>query len=102
MTTAMKYMRWLAWSAYYLFIPESKDFGWYMQKIIRTRKPWKKFRPNLFHSDAGRQWQIWFSDEMSYTVSGLTLKVDAMISEETGQVVGLDIWDESLAAIARR
>jgi len=67
-----------------------------MQRSIRTWPPWRKFRPGVWHNDEGKEWHIFLSGEQAYT-ERRTIEVDAHICEETGRIVGFDVWDSTLA-----
>ena len=63
----------------------------------RTRPPWWRFKPFLYRNEEGGMWEIYLSESESYVKSGM-LEVELMCSQETGEVVGLNIWDERLRA----
>ena len=92
----MSYIRWLFWELVYLFRRTPKDLGGFLIMSHRRRRPWWKFKPNLFHSDAGSEWHIYFEDAQCYTASRIMLMVDLHIAFDGSRVTGLNIWDESL------
>ncbi len=92
-------VKWAFWNAVYLFRPSSKDLAAYLTRGGRTRWPWRKFKPAVLRNDDGKQWEIYLSDDMSYTDSQVMLKVLAHISMETGNIVGFTVWDETLKRI---
>lgn len=102
----MKLLRWLLWSCYYL--PQRCRYGrdWnsldaYLLRTERTRWPWKKFRPNLSRSTLGNRWDVWLKGDPSYTARRI-LDLEVMISEETGEIIGLKLWDSDLEPKAAR
>ncbi len=92
----MKWLRWIMWSLLYAARPRPKELAGYLRQTERTWPPWRKFRPNVYRSDEGKEWHVWFRDERAYTISRQSLQVDLHIGMESGEIVGLDIWDESL------
>lgn len=99
--TLTRFVRWLFWKAYYLPQPRPRDLGAYLIRGTRTRWPWKKFHPNVWHNDDGNMWEVWLADEQSYTVSGQSMPVELHISMETGRVMGFNVWDETLLQMKR-
>ena len=92
---AATYLRWLGWMLYYLPRRRPKELGPWLIRAERTRPPWWKFKPNVWHNDHGRQWEVYFKDDMDFCRIQ-TMQVDAHISQETGEIVGLTIYDETL------
>jgi hypothetical protein len=91
----MKYIKWFFWKIWYLFIPESRDLLTYLIKLDRIRSPWWKFKPSMYHNDDGKEWEIWFEHEQGYTEKR-TIQVEAVIGMDTGNIVGITIFDEVL------
>jgi hypothetical protein len=89
----MVFLRWLFWRAYYLLPPYPRDLSGFLLFQRRTRCPWKKFKPYMYHSDNGEHWDVWFNDAMCYT-KRVSLPVEIDVCNETGQIVGLTIFDE--------
>lgn len=52
------------------------------------RPPWK---PNVFYNSDGDILEIWLSDECSYA-KWLTPHVTVMLSSETDEIVGFQVW----------
>lgn len=90
-----RYVKWLFWTVVYFFTPHSKDFDKAMTRLLRTRNPWWKFKPFIYHSDDGNMWQIYLEDEAHY-VERRTLTLECHVGQESGRIVGFDIWDETL------
>lgn len=95
MDTALKYFAWAWWCLFYAVTPRPKDLGDFIISHSRRRVPWWKFKPNVYHSDDGKQWRVSFKGEDSYTRT-MQLQVEARIDRETEEIVGLTIWDEIL------
>jgi len=91
----MKLAKWFFWTLAYLVRPRPRDLDGLIRKGIRTRKPWWTFKAHLFHNADGRQWQIYLTDEQSYTRRG-GIEADLHIGMDTGDIVGLTIWDGTL------
>ena len=103
--TIFRYLRWLAWTLWYL--PQRQPryirldgLRAQLLRMERTRRPWWKWKPGIWHNTDGRQWHVTFSDEQDYTICG-TLKAELHIGQETGDIVGLTIFDETLRAKAK-
>ena len=92
----MKTLKYLFWVAYYSFGPRPKGLKAYRRRDQRTRSPWRKFKPYLYHNNGGKFWQIRLANDEAYTITCKTLDVQLHISEETGEVVGFDVTDRSL------
>ncbi len=92
----MKWLRWIMWSLFYAVRPRPEDLAGYLRRIGQTSPPWRTFRPNVYRSDEGKEWHVWFRDEQAYVISRQSLQVDLHIGMESGEIVGLTIWDESL------
>ncbi len=92
----MKTLKYLFWVAYYLLQPRPKDLAACMKRDQRTRSPWQKFKPYIYHNNGGKFWEIRLANDQSYTITCKTLDVELHISEKTGKVVGFDVTDRSL------
>ncbi len=98
----IKFIVWLWWKVVYFLRPFPKDANLplaeiesYITMAHRTRWPWWKFKPIVWHNDDGNGWEIYFSDEGDYSECR-TLKVDCCIGRDTGKIVGLYIPDKEL------
>ena len=91
----MRYLTWLMWTFAYLFRPKPTELVAYLTRSERTRPPWWKFKPSLYHNDAGKQWEIWFDNESCYSQTSV-ISVTAHVGMESGEIVGFTIWDETL------
>jgi len=94
----MNWLRWIFWCAVYLVRRRPADLDAWLLYAVRTRSPWWVFCPSVYWNDDGNQWHVVLSDESSYTRSRQMLQVDLHIGHESGRIVGLNIWDESLRA----
>jgi len=92
----MKYMRWAFWRVVYLFLRKPRDLTDWLTKSERIRPPWWQFRPNVWHNDDGRMWHVWLDNESAYTKSEQDLRVELHVGQETGRIVGFNVWDENL------
>lgn len=52
-------------------------------------------RPCLVRNDAMKEWCVWLKDEPSYCEKR-TISTDVYVSTVTGEVIGVEIWDEHL------
>lgn len=93
------FARWAFWRTWYLFHRERdggvEELVRWMQRSNRKRWPWWTFKPHLYRNDDGNMWQVYLSDESTYT-ERRTLKLDVHISQDTGDIVGMNLWDETL------
>ena len=87
---------WLFWTVSYSVRPRERDLDKWLKRTQRTWWPWWKFKPNVLYNEHGRMWQIYLSDELSYTAMR-TIKVPVHISDETGKIIGLDLSDYVLS-----
>ncbi len=94
MKTVGAYLRWLGWSAFYLFVPKPKDLDAHLTRGWRTRPPWWTFKPCVWHNDDGKQWEVWFRNDIGYTTTEW-VRCEVHRSFETDEIVGLTIWDET-------
>lgn len=90
-----KFILWLFWNIVYAFKKHSTDFGDGMVMIERCVWP-RTFKPYVRHNDDGNMWHVYFTDERDY-VQRQPIDVEVHIGEESGDIVGLTIWDETLA-----
>ena len=67
----------------------------YLIRATRTRWPLRKFKPSVWHNDDGNMWHVYLTGEQHF-VSRRTLNLDVYVGEESGDVVGFDVWDENL------
>jgi hypothetical protein len=89
---------WMFWNVAYLFRPKPTTLMQYVQKGMRTRSPWWKFKPNVWHNRDGKQWHITFEDERNHTKEG-SLKCRVHIGVESKRIVGLTVYDETLTGL---
>ena len=92
-----KFTVWLFWWLYYACRPAPRDLFPRLDRAMRTRPPWWKFRPCVWHNDDGDHWHVMLTDERAYTKSR-TIKLDCHIGMESGNIVGFNVWDETLEA----
>lgn len=90
-------VKWMFWRTVYLFRRCPKALRSYIVRGQRCRSPWWKFRPSVFHNHDGKMWHIYLTDEESYTRSPDHLLVKLHIGGTSGNIVGFDVFDESLA-----
>ena len=95
----ISFLRWLFWCGYYSVRRRPTDFGDWLQRSERRWAPWKKFRANVFRNDAHNSWEIYLRDERSHELPGVMIVVDVQISNVTGSVVGLTVYDHDLEAV---
>ena len=91
----MPLVKWVFWSVAYWFVPQEKNLEAAVKRMVRTNYPYRKFKPCLMHNDAGRQWEIYFDNETDY-VETRWIPVVAHIGRETGSIVGVNIYDDTL------
>ena len=95
----MKYVSrfavWLVWNIVYFFRRRPLDLDEVLLKGKRCWWPWKKFTPSAWHNDDGHFWHVWFTDEEAYT-EHRTIDVECHIGMESGDIVGLNVWDKML------
>ena len=98
----IKLFKYLFWVVYYWALPTPRSFEGCLHWGTRTKWPWIKFKPFVWHNDDSGFWHVWLSNEGSHTVAGKALvNVDIHISKETGKVVGFDVKDEVLVDLAK-
>ena len=93
-----KFATWLFWRVYYTFRFRPSSLEAFLRRGMRTRWPWKKFRPSVWHNDDGDEWHVYLTDEQSYT-EPRTISLDCHVGMESGNIVGFDVWDERLLAV---
>lgn len=93
----MKLLAWLLWRTYYIFRPAPRSLEDYLTRSMRTRWPWWTFQSSVWHNDDGGMWEVCFTDERSFSTRR-TMKVDCHIGFESGDIVGFNVWDETLRA----
>ena len=91
----IKLIPWAFWNVVYLIKREPKSLDQLILKIQRTRYPFWKFKPYMYHNDAGKQWEIYFENDADH-VRTMTIPVEAHIGRESGKIIGITIWDETL------
>lgn len=91
----LRYIRWLWWTVYYAVTPRPKKLESFVQKLERTEKPWWRFKPNVWHNAPASQWEIRFASDRDYTEQRM-LEIEVSVSMETGQIVGMTVYDELL------
>lgn len=57
-----------------------------------------KFRPSVVRNEILKEWSVFFKDLPAYAVQ-CDIRLDLLVSHETGEVVGLDIPDGTLESI---
>ena len=100
METTKKYAMWAFWSLAYLFRPTPRELGACLLRGQRTRKPWFKFAPHVWHNDNGFQWNIYFSGSSDY-VEHRRVPIEVHVDMDTGAIVGFTVFDELLTSDAR-
>ena len=55
----------------------------------------EKFKPCVIRNDSGKMHHVYLSDEDAY-VEKRNMDLDVYVSEKTGKIVGVKIFDESL------
>jgi len=95
--SAIWFFWWSAWQVRKCF-GKPHMFHDYMWWTIKTSfPPWWKFRPYCHHNEYGKQWEVWFDNETTYTESR-TIRVQAHIGMDSGRIVGLTIYDGALSS----
>ena len=90
-----KLLTYLFWKVHYACRPAPTSLESHVQRGIRTRLPWWKFRPVVFRNNEGSMWHIYLTEERSYTKRGM-IEVDIHIGQDSGDIVGFNVWDETL------
>ena len=94
-----RWYSWAFWSVVYLPVPWSTDLGKSLIRISRTVPP-RRWKPHVFRNDDGHMWQVLLKNQATYTTQK-TMKLDVHVSQETGEIVGLNLWDELLKTGSR-
>jgi hypothetical protein len=98
----VKWLKWIFWSAFYAFRRQPKDMFTYLVRGERTRVPWWKFEPCVWHNKDGNMWHVRLTDEEDYVVSwDRQLRVSVHLGLDGHTVVGFDVFDESLNELVR-
>lgn len=90
-----KFVTWVFWTVCYVCRSVPRSLEGYLLRGTRTRWPWRKFRPSVWHNDDGSMWHVYLTDEEHF-VQRRTLNLDVYVGQESGDVVGFDVWDENL------
>ena len=87
-------VRWAFWNTVYFFRIRRERVEWHSwwRMMRRCRKPWAEFSPHVFRNDAGKQWEVYLSDERP-VYSNETLKCSVGRSRETGEILAVTIYD---------
>lgn len=98
-----RFLLYLFWNLFYLPQRRPRGLMAHVERGIRTRWPWRKFRPTVWHSDDGSFWEICFGGERAYTITGVRIPVNVNVqySVDTGKVTGLKIYDSDLEQLAK-
>jgi len=91
----MKTLRWLFWSAVYLFRPQPKELLAFLVRGHRTMPPWWKFRPCVYRDARSHCWKIDLTDEEDYR-RGILLPVIGHFVLDGNRLVGFTLHDEYL------
>lgn len=83
------------WLLYYLPKGKEKTLAGLFAKLDRTRPPWWKFHPSVIRNGDGNNWDVILSDE-PYFVRRQSLDLDVFVSEESGHIIGLHLYDYQL------
>ena len=94
----VSFLRWLWWCGYYAVRRRPTDFGDWLQRSERRWAPWKKFRAGVFRNRDGNCWEVYWQDDQSIVIPGVRLTVDIHVSDTTGCVIGLIVYDHDLEA----
>lgn len=93
------FAKWAFWRTWYFVLPartgSSRQFVAFLVRLDRTSWPWRVFKPYVYRNAIGTMWQVYLSDESTYT-ERRTLELDVHIIEDTGDIVGMNLWDETL------
>lgn len=89
-------VQWMFWKTVYFMRRRPTTIEAVCVRAFRCRSPWWKFRPVVYHNDDGRMWHVYFTDERSYTDTRRRLSVQCHIGEESGDIVGFNVFDEAL------
>lgn len=92
----MRTLLWLFWIVVYAFSPRPRDLLAHMKRSMRCRRPWWQWEPTVYYNDVGRFWEIWFSEECSFTVPRYQIEVQAAVTHDGKKIVGLKVFQENL------
>ena len=90
----VKYIKWAFWNCYYTIMRPRTVLAM-IPMMERCRAPWWKWKPSVWHNEHGRMWHVTLSDE-SYYVESRQISADVYISQETGNIIGMNLFDEQL------
>ena len=93
----IKTILWLFWHAVYVFRPVPKSLEAFLIREWRLQPPWQRFKPYIYHNEEGSQWEVRWKDSQTFTRLQ-DLRVEAHVDTETGEIVGVTLWDEVLRA----
>ena len=54
------------------------------------------FKPSVYYNEHGRMWSVCLANEPFYVRPHQTLTVETWVSDETGEIIGFDVWDKNL------
>ena len=92
----IRFIKWLWWNMHYVCRGSPSTFEGYIIYLTRRRWPWKKFKPLASHCDVAERWHVYLKDEPSVTVGRHMLVVYLRVGEDSGEVVGFDVYDSQL------
>ena len=91
----MTYIRWIFWTLYYAVSwRRDNSLEWAINRAMRTRRPWWKFKPCVWHNEYG-WWDVYLSEDDHY-VSREVLDVEVFRDFETKHIVGIRLYDSQL------
>lgn len=87
----MKTIKWLWWKVYYLVRPLKSESSWndLLTMVGRMRAPWHKFKPYVYQDEDSHAVEAVWSDDPTWARASPPIVIDLMMSQETGQVVGV-------------
>lgn len=89
-------LSWLFWRTAYSVRRRPTTIKAMCVRAFRCRSPWWRFRPMVLRNNGGRMWQVYFTDEPSYTDTQRKLSVVCHIGQESGDIIGFSVFDEAL------
>jgi len=92
MKTIKKYLTWIMWVLWYLPQPRTRNLEKSITRGMRLRRPWWRFKPNIRHNDGMSEWQVWLKDTPCYS-EVVMMPMDISRCQDTGEIVGIDLWD---------
>lgn len=90
MAVPAKYIHWFFWTLWYLPQPQPKILSKWMQRSVRT------FKPFVHHNPDGEFWEIWLSNE-STVHQRVTMTLDCQVTED-GRILGVKLYESQLEA----